>query len=181
VAKFSRISKLSKLKRQELIITFCKALTSLKNDREAAKLLTDLLSPQELEMVAKRLEIARLLIEGQNYESIKSLLKVSPVTIARVNTWLNISGDGFKIAVSRTTDKKKIYKHTDEELYDPNSWYNYKRRYSLSFWPELLLEELMKQSDKKQKQKLITILHSIENKTRVFKKVSSEFKQQLIK
>jgi len=39
----------------------------------------------------------------------------------------------------------------------------------------------MKQSDKKQKQKLITILHSIENKTRVFKKVSSEFKQQLIK
>ena len=58
MAKFSRESKLSSTKRQELVLAFCQAIQSLKSDEEVAKFLTDLLSPQEVEMLAKRLQIA---------------------------------------------------------------------------------------------------------------------------
>lgn len=179
MAKFSRTSKLTKNQRQELMLTLCKALISLKNEQETARFLADLLSPQEVEMIAKRLEIARLLVEGDNYETIQGKLKVSPVTIARVNTWLNISGEGFKTAIERTKRKKKGYEHSKEEVYDPFSWYNLKRRYSTYFWPQLLLEELIKQSDNKQKEKIFTILHSIENKSETLRGETEKLRKTL--
>ena len=179
MAKFSRIPKLNKKERQILLITFCEALTSIKNKEEAAQFLVDLLSPQELEMVAKRLEIARLLINGDTYDVIRGKLKVSHNTIARVNTWLTLSGNGFRLIIERTRKQgKKIYEHTFEEKYDPQSWYNIKRRYSMHFLPELVIEELIKQSDEKQRKKLDSILSSIDGKVAMFKDVDETYKQQ---
>ncbi len=176
MAKFSKVSKLTKKYRQELILALCHAIAEMKKPEESAKLLTDLLSPQELEMIAKRLEIAKLLIEGNNYENIQSRLKVSPVTIARINTWLNLSGEGFKLAFERKM--KPISQPSIDEMYDPQSWYNFKRRYSLYFGMELFLEELLKKSDTRQKDKIFTILHSIENKSEILKKVSDNINHQ---
>lgn len=179
MAKFTRVSKLSKKERQELMIALCEAMVALKNPEEAAKFLTDLISPQETEMLAKRLAIAKLLVEGKTYESIRNLLKVGFATIARVNTWLNLSGEGFKLVLQRTRKGKKAYEHSIEERFDPYSWYNIKRRYSLYFWPQLLIEELMKQSDNRQKNKITTILQSMENKFTVFsKQTNKEIYQQ---
>lgn len=162
MAKFPRIPKLSKKERQELMIKLCEALVTLKKSEEAAKFLTDLLSPQEMEMIAKRLEIAKALLDGFTYEQIREAAKTSYATIAKVNTWLNLSGDGFKLVVERTG--KGTSRTSLDEMYDPFSWYNIKRRYSTYFWPELLVEELIRHSNKKEKEKIITILQSIENK-----------------
>lgn len=179
MAKFSRIPKLSKKHRQELMLALCQAIAEMKKPEEAAKLLVDLLSPQEVEMVAKRLEIARLLSGGNNYEIIQDKLKVSPVTIARINTWLNLSGEGFKLAFTR---RRKIPAGpTIEERYDPFSWYNFKRRYSMYFGLELFIEELIKQSNKNQKEKIFTILHSIENKSSILKKTTTKIQEQFLK
>ena len=156
------------------MIALCEAMVSLKNPEEAAKFLTDLISPQETEMLAKRLAIAKLLVEGKTYESIRNLLKVGFATIARVNTWLNLSGEGFKLVLQRTRKGKKIYEHSMEEQFDPFSWHNIKRRYSLYFWPQLLIEELMKQSDNRQKKKITTILQSMENKFVVLSKQTNK-------
>ena len=179
MAKFSRIPKLNKKERQDLLIALCEALTSIKKKEEAAQFLADLLSPQELEMLAKRLEIARLLINGDTYDVIRKKLKVSHNTIARVNAWLALSGGGFRMVVQRTKAKgKKIYDHTFEEKYDPQSWYNIKRRYSLHFLPELIIEEIIKRSDEKDRKKLDSILSSIEGKPEVFKDVDERFRSQ---
>jgi len=182
MAKFSRIPKLTKKERQELLIALCEALTSIHKKDEAAQFLADLLSPQELEMLAKRLEIARLLIDGDTYDVIRGKLKVSHNTIARVNAWLTLSGSGFRLVIQRTRNKgKKIYEHTLEEKYDPYSWYNIKRRYSMYFLPELIIEEIIKRSNEKERQKLDSILSSIEGKPEVFKNVDARFKDQFIK
>lgn len=115
MAKFSRIPKLTKKERQNLLIALCEALISVRKKEEAAQFLADLLSPQELEMLAKRLEIARLLIDGDTYDAIRGKLKVSHNTIARVNAWLTLSGSGFRLVIERTRNKgKKIYEHTLE-------------------------------------------------------------------
>ena len=179
MAKFSRIPKLSKKERQNLLIALCEALTSIRKKEEAAQFLADLLSPQELEMLAKRLEIAKLLIAGDTYDTIRAKLKVSHNTIARVNAWLTLSGGGFRMVIERTRNKgKKIYDHTFEEKYDPQSWYNIKRRYSLHFLPELLIEEIIKRSNEKERKKLDLILSSIEGKPEIFKEVDARFKNQ---
>jgi len=178
MAKFSKVLKLNKKQRQELMLALCDAIVKMKKPEEAAKLISDLLSPQELEMIAKRLEIAKLLIEGNTYEYIRGVLKTGASTIARVNTWLNLSGEGFKLAYQRRQKTKGV---NYDEIYDPHSWYNFKRRYSLYFGLELFLEELIKQSSQNQKNKIFTILQSMENKPAIFKRVTEEANQQFSK
>lgn len=178
MAKFSRTPKLSKKERQSLLIALCEALTSIHNKEEAAQFLADLLSPQELEMLAKRLEIARLLVKGDTYDVIRESLKVSHNTIARVNAWLTLSGSGFRLVIERTKRKEMNYGQEIEEKYDPYSWYNIKRRYSMYFLPELIIEEIIKRSSEKERQKLDSILSSIEGKPEVFKNVDARFKDQ---
>ena len=162
----SRISKLNSNQRKDLILDLCRALSTLKTPEEVADALLDLLTPKEIETIAKRLEIADLLLEGIEYQNIRDLLKVGYSTIARVNTWLNLSGKGYKLMLSR---KKNVMMNvSDEEKYDPFSWHNVKRRYSLYFWPQLLIEELMKHSDKKQTKKIQDIFERLNIKKRQF-------------
>lgn len=179
MAKFSRIPKLSKKERQRLLFFFCEALSSIKNKEEAAQFLADLLSPQELEMLAKRLEIAKLLIKGDTYSAIRDKLKASFNTIARVNAWLSLSGSGFKLVLKRVKEpKEKTIDEIMDEKYDPYSWYNIKRRYSMYFLPELIIDELIKRSTEREKKKLVSILDSMETKPELFKEVNERFKNQ---
>jgi len=178
MAKFSRIPKLSKKERQELLITLCEALATVRKRDEAAQFLTDLLSPQELEMLAKRLAIAKHLIDGKTYDFIRGILKVSHNTIARVNAWLTLSGSGFRLVIERTKNiTQKDSSKEFEEKYDPYSWQNIKRRYSMYFWPQLLIEEIIKKFNEKEKQKLFSILSSIEGKRGILKEVDKQLKR----
>lgn len=178
MAKFARIPKLTKEERQKLLISFCEALTSIKSKEEAAQFLTDLLGPQEIEMLAKRLEIAKLLSSGQTYDVIKHKLKVSQNTIARVNAWLTLSGNGFRLVIERTKNKSGLNKNTLDETYNPYSLYNVKHRYSMYFLPELIIEEIIKQSNAKERKKLDSILSTIEGKPEVFQEINEKFKEQ---
>lgn len=133
-------------------------------------------------MLAKRLEIAKLLIDNFTYDDIRSTLRVSYNTIARVNAWLTLSGAGFRMVIERTRKKgKKIYEHTLDEKYDPYSWYNLKHRYSMYFLPELIIEELIKQSDKRQRDKLVSILDSMESKREVFEEINERFREDFVR
>jgi len=174
MAKYSRGSKLSPQKRQELVLAFCQAIQSLKSDEETAKFLTDLLSPQEIEMFAKRLQIAEYLLKGEQYTDIRAKLSVGFSTIARVATWLGMSGEGFKIVISRKKPPKREV--SLEEKYDPYSSYNFKRRYSQYYWPQLLLEKILQQSDATHKKKITTILQSMGVKKETF---TPEFNKQI--
>ena len=44
-------------------------------------------------MLARRLQVARLLMNGYTYEDIEKEMKVINTTIAKVQTWLNLYGD----------------------------------------------------------------------------------------
>lgn len=159
-------SKLTSIERKELMVDLCQALSVLRSPDEVANALIDLLTPKEVETISKRLKIAEYLINGKEYEFIRNTLKVGYSTIARVNTWLNISGAGFKVIFSRK--KKEKPQITDEEKYDPFSWYNFKRRYSTHFWPQLLIEEIIKTSDNRQKNKIVNAFEKLQLKSRHF-------------
>ena len=162
-------SKLTSEERKELMLEFCEALSLVHTAAEAADVITDLLTPKEVETIAKRLKIAGYLMEGKDYHYIRQVLKVGFSTIARVNTWLNLSGEGFKLIFSRKKPKAHKKSPTSiQDRYDPYSWYNIKRRYSLYFWPQLLLDELVKSSDEKGRTVIFKALEKLEVKKHEF-------------
>lgn len=80
---------------------FTRALVDIKSEREMERYIFDLLTPTERVMLAKRLAIAALLIEGLPYHEISERLKVSTATIGRVNLWLGMAGDGYRLVVEK--------------------------------------------------------------------------------
>lgn len=158
----ARFNRLSKLEQQRLLIALCHAISSVKGDKEAAQVLTDLLTPSEIEMVAKRLEIAKMLMQGKTYDQIRTRINAGYSTIGRISTWLNLSGEGFKIAVSRMKKEDK-FPNIEEKL-DPFSWSNIGRRYPTRIWPLMAIDKFLKVAKKNEKSKLLTILQSMEGK-----------------
>lgn len=177
MAKFSRTSKLSFKEQEDLLVGFCRALVELKTPEEAAQFLKDLLSKQEAEMLAKRIEIARLLIKGLTYERIQQLLRVSYGTVARVSQWLATSGEGYRLIVSRVKPEKTVSGKFTEEL-GPVSWKNIKRRHAMYFWPDLILEEFVQSAKKKQKERMRKILNQFDAKSEVFSRLQLLLKAQ---
>ena len=159
-------SRLTQAKLKEVVLNLCCGLAVLNSPSEVADALTDLLSPKEIETIGKRLQIAEYLVAGKDYEFIRGNLSVGYSTIARVNTWLNLSGEGFKIILSRKKPIKEE-KNIDDKL-NPFDWSNFKRRYSLYFWPQLLIEEFFKRADEKEKNKMKEIFEKIEVKSQRF-------------
>lgn len=72
---------------------------TLLNTKEDIRLLfKDLFTHTEYKMFAKRLEIARLLMQGERYEDIQLGLNVTAPTITRINNVLSEKGDGLRKA-----------------------------------------------------------------------------------
>jgi uncharacterized protein YerC len=154
-------TKLSRREVERIFFQLCLAISRTKKISNASKLLRDLLSYQEAEMLAKRLKIAELVLEGDTYEYIRNSLKVSPGTIARVQEWLKISGDGYRWAVEKTKKDTKKWKSNLPTEKGYSDWSEVKRRYPIYFWPELLLEEIVKSANRREKERLRRVVEDM--------------------
>lgn len=177
MAKFSRIPKLSKEKVHDLLTDFCEAIAVTKNTTEAAELLTDLLGPQELEMISKRLRIAELLMENKIYQDIQDELKTSSTTISRVQAWLQNSGEGYRKIIERTKSARKIRDKNEQ----PMRLRGIKKKYPIYFWPQIMLESWVKNSTQKQRAEMQKILLKVNQKTEVYHQLELLLKQPRVK
>lgn len=82
------------------------ALLSLRNRQECAALLDDLCTIQELGDMAKRLEAARLLDGGANYQDVARATGMSTATISRVNRCLRYGPGGYRTVLNRLKQKE---------------------------------------------------------------------------
>lgn len=161
-----RIEKLTEKELGELVLDLVNAIVSAKSVGDAALFLQDLLTKSEIKLLAKRLRIAKLLIAGMEYREIEQNLHVGHTTIAKIAAWLAERGDGFRKIIS------SLPKQSDSGSWkEISEWDNFKRRYSLYFWPELLLEEVVKSANQRQKEKIRNILDRLEEKTELHKRV----------
>jgi TrpR-related protein YerC/YecD len=174
MAKFPRYPKISKEEQDELLIWLCEAVANLKNKREAAEFLKDILSRQEAEMIARRLKTAQLLIEGLSYGEISHQLKISPSTIAKINEWIKLSGNGYRMVLERMNQNKEKGNSIDDK-YDYYSWRNVKRRYPAYFWPQLLLESVISSAREADKKKIKAVLGKMDKKSKLFKQLNKHF------
>jgi len=158
-----KYSKISNDQKGELIQEFSESISVLNNPDEIMCFLVDLLTKQEILMIAKRIKIAKMLINQESYQNIGDVVKVSSGTIAKINQWLLDSGDGFRLVSSRTKKSRPMKKINDYQFND------IKRAYPIMFWPELLIRDIVKTMNKKQKEKLNNVLKKMDQKSNLYK------------
>lgn len=164
--------KLPKREVEKIFYYLCLAISQISDTKEAAEFLRDILSYQEAEMIAKRLKIAELLLKNHTYEEIRSILKVSPITIARVQEWLKLSGEGYRKIIARA----KYNDHNDQKNKEVGTWRALKKKYPSYFWPEVILEEIIRSAGKRQRermQKVIDEMGKMERKRDIYKKLQN--------
>jgi uncharacterized protein YerC len=162
MAKYTNHGKMSKDEQEEIFIKFAQTIARIKNPVEAAHFIRDLFSEAEALMVSRRLKIADLLDQNFTYVNIKKVLPVSDGTIARIQVWMQNYGEGFRALLART--RKSDVKNSDP-ITEPGSWKWVKKKYPMHFWPALLLEEVIKSANKKQRERIIKVVRDMKEKT----------------
>lgn len=156
---------------QELLSEFCEALLNIHTTDEVVKFLSDLLTKSEVIMLAKRIKIAKLLIEGRHYETIERALNVSHGTIAKVAIWLSEAGEGFRLVAKRAKKPKPPSQGQGDLL--AMEWRGLKRRYPMMFWPQLLIEGIVESANKKQKEKIRRAIQKLDHKSQTYKQINT--------
>jgi len=77
------------------------ALRAIKSRTELEAFLRDLCTLGELEAMAHRWEVARLVHKGLPYTEIAEKTGASTATVTRVAHWLNHGEGGYRIAIDR--------------------------------------------------------------------------------
>lgn len=92
------------------------AFTLMDSKEDIRLLFKDLFTHTEYKMFAKRLEIARRLLEKEHYDAIKEELKVTANTIARINNVLAEKGDGLRKAHEKLEELEEKYLERQKEI-----------------------------------------------------------------
>ncbi len=143
MGRFS-LNSLPKEKRIQMIAEFYDTIDSLKNREEIRLFFKNLLTPDEIAMLMRRIEIASLLLVGFTYEQITQLLGVGRGKTINVQKTLAKGGEGYKIVVKRLLErrKKKIKKLKKIEKTQRSVFESLKKRYPLHFLLFNLIDEI---------------------------------------
>jgi len=82
-----------------------KAVLKLKNIEDCRKFFEDVCTIKEMQDISQRLEVARLLKEGLNYQSVSKQTGASTATISRVNKCLNYGSGGYSLVIEDKEQK----------------------------------------------------------------------------
>ncbi|MEJ2513958.1 MAG: YerC/YecD family TrpR-related protein [Gammaproteobacteria bacterium] len=78
-----------------------RALVQLRDPEEAVSFLRDLCTPAELEALADRWQVVRLLLDGLTYRDIQQRTGVSVTTVGRVARFLTDGHGGYRRVAER--------------------------------------------------------------------------------
>ena len=76
-------------------------ILSLRTVEECERFFTDICTIKELQALTQRLQVAKQLYEGRNYNEVYQDTGVSSATICRVNKCLNYGDGGYKTVLDR--------------------------------------------------------------------------------
>ena len=100
----------SKLRCESIDMLF-DAVISLQSREECYRFFEDLCSISELQAMAQRLEVARMLNENITYSDIACKTGASTATISRINRCLRYGAEGYRLVL----DRQPAAKDTTEE------------------------------------------------------------------
>ena len=86
---------------------FYSMVSSLKTRDEVKNFFKDLLTLSEIVMISRRIQIAKMLLEGFTHDEIRKKLKVGFANIAQVERWLNNGFGGYRKTIKEYQEKCK--------------------------------------------------------------------------
>ena len=89
----------------EQIDELAEAMLMLKTREEAYLFFEDIFTVKELQAVAQRLAVAKMLKARVTYQDIAEKTGASTATISRVNRSLNYGNDGYEMVFERMKEK----------------------------------------------------------------------------
>ena len=91
---------MSKLRNPDTDLLF-EGILKLSSVEECYRFFTDICTIKELQAMTQRLQVAKQLYEGRNYNEVCRDTGVSSATICRVNKCLNYGDGGYKTVLDR--------------------------------------------------------------------------------
>lgn len=82
-------------------------ILQLNTREECYRFFEDICTVKELQDLAQRLEVAVLLDQGVNYQSISQQMNVSTATISRVSKCLNYGSGGYRDALEKMKTREE--------------------------------------------------------------------------
>lgn len=73
------------------------AILLLENQEECYRFFEDLCTIKEVQAIAQRFQVAKLLKSNKTYNEIEAETKASTATISRINRSLNYGADGYEL------------------------------------------------------------------------------------
>jgi len=122
---------LTELEKKKFLGDLYDMIALLKNREEVKQFFKDLLTLSETVMVSRRLQIAKMLLEGYAYREIQTKIKVGFATIVSVERWLNQGFGGYRAIIKR--HKKQDRKFGEYEPAPPFSLNHLRKKYPLHF------------------------------------------------
>lgn len=77
------------------------AILKLESMEECYRFFEDICTIKEVQAIAQRLEVAKLLKQNKTYNEIEAETGASTATISRINRSLNYGADGYKIVFEK--------------------------------------------------------------------------------
>lgn len=159
MAKFD-LDTLPKAKRIQMISEFYDVVSLLKDRGEVRMFFRDLLSPDEMAMLMRRIEVAALLLAGFTYDEIAALLGVGKDKVINVKKSLSRHGEGYKTITKRLLSlrKAKIKRSDQQEKRRHSSFQRLKDKYPLHFLLFHLIDEIgefLEEGKEKEKEALL--------------------------
>ena len=137
---------LSEVEKKKYLGDFYKIISSLHGYDETKNFFKDLLTLSETVMIARRIQIAELLLSGATYDAIRERLGVGYHNITQVERWLNNGFGGFMSALKRFKQKKETV--VERTMPSPYDWEWVRRKYPTHF---MLLNLLLDNKKKNKK------------------------------
>ena len=115
-----KYNELTENEKKKYLGQFYSMVALLKNRDEVKEFFKDLLTLSEVVMISRRIEIAKMLLEGYSHLEIRAKMKVGFATIMHVERWLDKGFGGYKKIIERYN--KRCTRHNfDPEAMTPFS------------------------------------------------------------
>ena len=105
-----KVYSIPKKERYELVGEFFDIVAELKTKQEIIDFFIGLLTSSESLMLARRVQVAKLLTEGKNFREIADELRVSPRTISTIYHWLHENDDAYEKIIKKYLNKNNSSK-----------------------------------------------------------------------
>ena len=86
---------------------FFEAILKLDSIDDCYRFFDDVCTVKEIREIAQRLDVAKYLSEGKNYQEISAMTGASTATISRVNKCLNYGSGGYRSMLAKLKESEK--------------------------------------------------------------------------